>query len=231
MRRLIYLAFVAVMLFFYSKCGQRGQYPGKEYMPDMAHPVTYEAQLSDNYYWNHYGTEESYRKFASAHMPATGTIARGHSLFHYVNTEEDRLRAEAEITKNPVKIDMKDFEKAKQLYNVYCGVCHGDKGDGNGPLYNGGDGPYPAKPASYVDGPLLTSSLGRYYFAIMYGKNTMGSYKDKLDEHERWMVLHYIDYLRAQATYKPASIDEFIKIANGEKSAPSIAQKVEEPKK
>jgi hypothetical protein len=33
---------------------------------------------------------------------------------------------------------------------------------------------------------------GRLYHAIMYGKNVMGNYADKLSYEERWQVIHYI---------------------------------------
>jgi mono/diheme cytochrome c family protein len=34
--------------------------------------------------------------------------------------------------------------EAERLYLINCGICHGTKLDGNGPLYNDGKGPYPA---------------------------------------------------------------------------------------
>ena len=40
--------------------------------------------------------------------------------------------------------------EAERLYLVNCGICHGPKLDGNGPLYKGGDGPFLAKPANLV---------------------------------------------------------------------------------
>ena len=32
----------------------------------------------------------------------------------------------------------------------------------------------------------------------MYGKNVMGSYKDKISYEERWQVIHYIRSLQAK---------------------------------
>ena len=48
--------------------------------------------------------------------------------------EEERTRAMAEIIYNPYPITDKGFAKAKPLYDIYCGICHGEKGDGNGYL-------------------------------------------------------------------------------------------------
>lgn len=43
------------------------------------------------------------------------------------------------------------------------------------------------------------SNIGRFYHAIMYGRNVMGSYTDKLSYQERWEVIHYIRSLQAQS--------------------------------
>jgi len=46
------------------------------------------------------------------------------------------------------------------------------------------------------------ASNGRYYHAIMYGKNKMGAYKDKIGYEERWQVIHYIRSLQAKELKK-----------------------------
>jgi hypothetical protein len=44
----------------------------------------------------------------------------------------------------------------------------------------------------------IDTTNGLYYHAIMYGKNVMGSYADKLSYEERWQVIHYIRALQAK---------------------------------
>lgn len=56
----------------------------------------------------------------------------GDAPFYYANTEEERLRAEAEIVQNPFPITKAGLDRGKNLYTIYCGICHGEKGDGNG---------------------------------------------------------------------------------------------------
>lgn len=60
------------------------------------------------------------------------------------------------------------------------------------------DGKYPAQPAILTSDEFTAASNGRFYFAIMHGKNVMGSYADKLSYEERWQVIHYIRALQAQ---------------------------------
>ncbi|MCB0687580.1 MAG: c-type cytochrome, partial [Saprospiraceae bacterium] len=121
------------------------------------------------------------------------------------DTEEERTRAMAEITTNPFPITADGLDRGKQLYVVYCGICHGDKGDGAGYLVREDGGVYPAQPANFLLPDFVSSSEGRYYYAIMYGKNVMGGYSDKLSYEERWEVIHYIRSLQAKEAKKEYS--------------------------
>lgn len=123
----------------------------------------------------------------------------GHVPFYYQNNEDDRLRCEKEMVQNPFPITAKGLAAAKPLYDVYCGICHGEKGDGQGWLVAMPDTKYPAQPKNFLEDAMITAGNGRYYFAIMYGKNVMGAYAEKLSYEERWQVIHYIRSLQAKS--------------------------------
>ena len=123
-----------------------------------------------------------------------------HVPYHYKDTEEERERATAEIINNPFPITAAGLAKGKELYNIQCGICHGEKGDGIGYLVadENPNAKYPAAPANFLQDEFYDASNGRYYHAIMYGKNVMGGYADKLNFEERWQVIHYIRSLQAK---------------------------------
>lgn len=136
----------------------------------------------------------------TGHSGAKGGIAytsNGHVPYLYPDTEDGRKLAMQQIRYNPYPISAKGLATGKELYNIYCGICHGDKGDGGGYLVRDNGGKYPAQPANLVDSQFVFSTNGRFYHAIMYGKNAMGSYADKLSFEERWEVIHYIRSLQA----------------------------------
>ena len=124
----------------------------------------------------------------------------GHVPYYYGDTEEERTRAIAEIRRNPFPITANGLERGKELYNIFCGICHGEKGDGVGYLVSDDnqDAAYPAAPANFLLDEHVNASNGRYYHAIMYGKNVMGAYADKISYEERWQVIHYIRSLQAK---------------------------------
>ncbi|NRB53229.1 MAG: c-type cytochrome [Saprospiraceae bacterium] len=138
----------------------------------------------------------------------------GNAPYYYEDTEEERLRATAEIIDNPFPITADGLARGKELYEVFCGICHGNKGDGNGYLVSeeNGNAVYPAQPAIFTTDEFLAASNGRYYHAIIYGKNVMGGYADKMSYEERWQVIHWIRAL--QAKEKKLAYDENVNTLN-----------------
>ncbi len=227
---------IALFAWFFSLCSPAGKNKtGHEYMPDMYHAVSYEANVLNDYSWNHWDDKSSFVKAALSQPrgKVSGTVARGYTgvyyngetaleavrgknapnaiaapingevPFYYENTEEERLRCEKEITTNPFPITKAGLERAKPLYDIYCGICHGEKGDGQGWLVAMPNSKYPAQPKNLLADDILPSGDGRYYFAIMYGRNMMGAYADKLSFEERWQVIHYIRSLQAKSKNLP----------------------------
>lgn len=249
---------VAFFAWMFSLCSPAGKNKtGHEYMPDMYHPVSYEANNYSAYYWNTWDKEND-RSKASLSQPRNtveGAIPRGYTgvyygdagaldivrgknapnaiaahvngqaPFYYEKGEDDRIRCEKEMINNPFPITNAGLDQAKPLYNVYCGVCHGEKGDGQGYLYAGPDAKYPAAPKNFLGDDMINAGNGRYYFGIMYGKNMMGSYADKLSFEERWQVIHYIRALQAKSksleyNEKANTLSNVEKPAHGEATGP-----------
>lgn len=221
---------VLLMAWMFSLCAGAGKNKtGHEYMPDMYHPVSYEANTYSAYSWNHWDDKNEYSKLSLSNPRAkvNGTVPRGYTAayyggnmdkvggknapnavpvplngeapFYYTNTEDERLRCEKEMNINPFPITKAGLDRAKPLYNVYCGVCHGEKGNGEGSLVTAPDSKYPVQPKNLLADDIINAGNGRYYFAIMHGKNLMGNYADKLSFEERWQVIHYIRSLQAKS--------------------------------
>jgi mono/diheme cytochrome c family protein len=81
--------------------------------------------------------------------------------------------------------------KGKQNFDIYCAICHGATGDGQGTLVK--NEKFLGVP-NYKDRDISDGSI---YHVIMYGRNMMGSHASQLKEKERWQVVQYVDKLRA----------------------------------
>jgi mono/diheme cytochrome c family protein len=82
--------------------------------------------------------------------------------------------------------------EAERLYLIHCGICHGTALDGNGPLWKGGDGPFPAAPRNLLDDYTKALSDGQMYHVITYGKGQMGSYASQVHPEQRWWLIKYM---------------------------------------
>lgn len=135
------------------------------------------------------------------HLNAISVPTSGHVPYYYDDSAEGRLAAIAELNDNPFPITDAGMDRAKFLYETFCGICHGNSGNGLGYIYNEDENPnakYPLAPANFLTDEFKAASNGRYYHAIYYGYNAMGAYKDKLSYEERWQVIHYIRSLQAK---------------------------------
>lgn len=176
-------------------CNKVRRSPGRAYMPDMAYSRAYET----------YASTEALQKRGIHYnaMPVEGTVARGDTLAVYPYKNDSAGYVDSKNIRNPLPaLDAVQFKEAARLYLVNCGICHGEKLDGNGPLF--ASGAYPPAPRNLISDPLTVNMAeGTMFHSITYGKNMMGSYASQLNTTQRWMVVHYIK--EKQAAAKPAT--------------------------
>lgn len=147
---------------------------------DMYDAVPYET----------YSKNPVFKNGISAQLPVKGTIARGHVVYDYPNTEAGYQLAKDSL-RSPIKFTDKNLAKGKELYTIFCAICHGDKGDGQGTLAT--NEKFLGIP-NYKDREITEGSS---YHVIMYGRNMMGSHASQLTNTERWQVVQYVESLRA----------------------------------
>lgn len=183
-------------------CSDVKRTPGKVYMPDMAYSRAYET------YADHSNLAEKGIHYTA--MPVAGTISREEEMpFHLTKDApgDSTNYVASKLVKNPIdSMSAKETEEAERLYQINCGICHGNKLNGNGPLYKDGNGPYAAKPATLVgDAKYEAMPEGQMFYSVAYGKNMMGSYASQLSRKQRWMVIKYIKNKQSEAKATPAA--------------------------
>jgi mono/diheme cytochrome c family protein len=201
MKKRFIILFVAGASIF-AACGDKvKRSPGRVYMPDMAYSRAYETYSV---------TEEQKKEWEKQGMyytatPVAGTVKRGVDFtFHLPKDkagDSTNYIASKQIRSPLATGDSTFIKEAERLYLVNCGICHGPALDGNGPLFKGGEGPYPAKPANIGgDAKYISMPDGQMFYSITYGKNMMGSYASQLNSLQRWQVIAYIRSKQAHAS-------------------------------
>ena len=205
MKKIWIIASLATMGMMVS-CNKIRRSTGRAYMPDMYYSRAYETYAS---------TEKLHQQGVNyTAMPVAGTIARNDMLFTYPYQNDSAGYIASKSVVNPLPpLDAKQYLDAARLYLVNCGICHGEKLNGNGPLWKDGAGPFPAAPKNFMADDMKQMAEGTMFHSITYGKNMMGSYASQLSTTQRWMVIHYIkekqsmsgggkDSVNAKATMK-----------------------------
>jgi mono/diheme cytochrome c family protein len=162
--------------------------PNYQYMDNMYEPVGYEA----------YGAYNVFENEQEAKLPAEGTVPRGWAPYDYEDSAEGKANAKANL-KNPISYSEDNLSSGKQLYTIYCAICHGDKGDGKGTLAQREK--ILGIPSYNDQGRAITE--GDVYHVMYYGLNTMGSYAAQTNEEERWQIAHHVMKLKDALDGKP----------------------------
>ncbi len=192
MRRILNIGLVIVASISMVSCFDSAN-PNFQYMPNMYEPIGYET----------YGDYEIFAEGQEALLPAEGSIPRGWQPYNYENSNDGLVLAKAEL-KNPIPVTEKSLSEGKALYTIYCGLCHGDKGDGQGILMKREK---ILGVPSYSDaGRVITE--GGVYHVQMYGLNTMGSYASQTNELERWQIVQHVMNLKATLEGTPLLVPQ-----------------------
>ena len=113
MKQLLSLSFSIVVALGLGGC-QDPSKPNYQYFPNMYEPVGYET----------YADSDAFANGIEAQLPAEGSIARGWQPYDYPDTNEGYEAAKAELL-SPLAQNADNLAEGKELYGLYCAVCHG----------------------------------------------------------------------------------------------------------
>jgi mono/diheme cytochrome c family protein len=183
-------------------CGKSKREPGKIYMPDMAYSRGYETYAERD---SAVFTADPLNKGSKIYYdntPVAGTIKRGELFPYDLRNDSTGYTLSAQV-KNPIEtMTEAEMKEAGRLFNINCAICHGDKGQGNGPIANAGK---IGGIANLTLEAYVKMADGTMFHSLTYGKNNMGSYASQLDRKQRWMLVKYIRTLQPKNTATAAA--------------------------
>ena len=100
------------------------------------------------------------------------------------------------LTKEEI-LDLNNVGKTK--YQIYCGICHGNQGLGNGSIAD----KMLKRPPNIVDKTYRSYSDGRLFHVVTNGWGLMGGYASQVpEENERWAIVDHIRSLQEKQISK-----------------------------
>ncbi|HMO80529.1 MAG TPA: cytochrome c [Pyrinomonadaceae bacterium] len=114
------------------------------------------------------------------------------------------------ITEFPLPVTRELVDRGEERYNIYCGVCHGPVGAGDGMIVRRGF----VQPPTYHDDRLRNAPVGHFFDVITNGWGRMNGYAADIPAYDRWAIVAYIRAL--QVSQDP---DVVLKMNSGDKPA------------
>jgi mono/diheme cytochrome c family protein len=108
----------------------------------------------------------------------------------------------------PFPITRDDLNRGQERYEIFCSVCHGATGNGDGMITRRGFNK-PA-PASYHQDRLRQAPVGHFFDVMTNGWGAMPSFASQIPVDDRWKIIAYIRALQLsqippeQASSSPA---------------------------
>ena len=177
---LIFKILVALSVLGLLGCDAGRNKPNVELIQDMMEQRNLKSQDYDEF--QHQGSNR---------VPPEGTVPQGYTPYKY---KGDAMAAETHLV-NPLVGEkaIASAARGQETYRIYCGICHGQdgKGDGNIAQY------LALKPPPLVSDKVKAFRDGRIYHIIVDGQGVMNSYASQIhDENDRWAIVNYIRTLQ-----------------------------------
>ncbi|HVF49185.1 MAG TPA: cytochrome c [Pyrinomonadaceae bacterium] len=94
----------------------------------------------------------------------------------------------------PFPIDAAALERGQERFNIYCSMCHGATGDGDGMIVRRGF----RRPPSFHEERLQTgeAAAAHYFDVITNGWGAMPDYAAQIPWEDRWRIIAYVRALQ-----------------------------------
>jgi len=126
----------------------------------------------------------------SARTPVPDTVARGQLQL------DDALYTGkvngTDVTMFPFPVTAAVLARGRERYDIFCSVCHGRTGDGQGMIVKRG---FPAPP-TFLSDRLEKAPVGHFFDVMSNGFGRMYSYSDRIPVQDRWAIIAYIRALQ-----------------------------------
>ena len=108
----------------------------------------------------------------------------------------------AYVAQYPFEVTRAALERGRQRYDIYCSMCHGQTGYGDGMIVRRGFAP----PPSFHIERLRAAPPGYFVEVITHGFGAMYSYNDRIGPEDRWKIAAYVKTLQLSQGVELASL-------------------------
>ncbi|HEV7904445.1 MAG TPA: cytochrome c [Pyrinomonadaceae bacterium] len=108
------------------------------------------------------------------------------------------------VNEFPFPVTEKDLDRGGERFGIYCAMCHGQTGYGDGMIVRRGF----RRPPSFHDDRLRGETVGHFFDVITNGWGAMPDYAQQIPVEDRWKIIAYIRALQLSQNTPAASVPE-----------------------
>lgn len=97
-----------------------------------------------------------------------------------------------DVTTFPFPVTEEVVNRGQERYQIYCSMCHGATGYGDGMIVRRGF----RQPPSYHTDELRAARVGHFFDVITNGWGSMPSYNAQIPARDRWAIIAYVRALQ-----------------------------------
>lgn len=201
---LVYAIIAVLVVGIFGFRGQKFSKPPVRLFPDMDEQDKLKAQKPDPFFADGHGgrlpvADTQPRGFNEEGLRVIGGIPEyefgGQTGYYYSGHVGDYfgtgMPEELELTEENAAALIR---RGEERFGIYCAICHGTSGDGQGMT-----GQYGVPGIANLHGsPYLAETYpdGRLFEVITHGKGQMGAYGTNIPVRDRWAIIAYIRNLQ-----------------------------------
>lgn len=158
--------------------------------PNMQDQAKYKPQAASSFFADG----------SAARPPVADTVARGQARtddYYYTG-----LANGTPVAAFPAPVTREQIERGHERYDIYCAVCHGLTGYGDGMIVQRG---FP-QPPSFHSEALRDAPVGHFYDVITNGYGVMYPYASRVAPEDRWAIAAYIRALQLSQRAAPGDV-------------------------
>lgn len=179
--------------------------PRIHYIQDMDNQSRFKAQQ-----------EGPFADHRAMRRPVTGTVARG----ELVTDDHTRLGYDGDgwssTLPSQYTVDRVLLERGEARFAIYCALCHGYAGYGDGMIHQRADmlvsNPSIANGTSWVqpknihEPEIRDQPVGQIFHTITYGIRNMAGYASQIPLEDRWAIAAYVKALQRSQFAQPGDV-------------------------